>query len=283
MLNFFEKDDIFKKTIKLRPVEEILNIQIFRPLAHLILLKIKDTKLTPETIVLIHTAMVIISSFTIYISESFYLDFLSFILLQLKTILDNLDGQLARYKNLTSLKGRYLDTLMDFIGNFCLFLAIGLKYNVLFFSLLSFFCLTIVLSYDFNLEKLYKRAIDQSENNQLQNKELESQEKNNIVFLLEKLYEILLGYQDKFIIFIENVIFEKLSYKSKKENLKVVFWNKNYLHFTANMGLSTQLFILGVLILFNLEKLYLFVPFIHLTIIVFLLVLRILVLLFRFR
>jgi len=274
MLKLFEKDEIFKNSIKPRPVEEILNIQIFRPLAHLILLKIKDTKINPETIVLIHTVLVIISSFIIYLSESFYLDFICFLLLQLKTVLDNLDGQLARYKNLTSLKGRYLDTLMDFIGNFFLFLAIGLKYNNLIFSMLSFFCLTIVLSYDFNFEKLYRKAIGQLENNQLQNRELESQEKG-ILFLLEKLYEFLLGYQDKAIIFIENLIFERLNSKNNKENLETVFWNKNYLHFTVNMGLSTQLFILGILVLFDLEKLYLFVPFICFAIILLLLIFRI--------
>lgn len=267
MLWLFKNDPIFNKSVKIRPVEEIINIQLFRPLAHIILLLIKNKPIKPETIVLIHTILVIISSVLIFICNDTICNWVIFSLLQLKTILDNLDGQLARFKNLHSILGRYLDTLMDYLGNLCLFISIGLKYNLLITSLTSFYILTIVLSYDFNLEKLYKKHI--------KNENHKSEEKlSKIESLLKNLYEIILGHQDKLI--------TKLEYSlSQKLNNNELFWKKEYLHITANMGLSTQLFILGILILLGKPHLYLFFPILCIILIAILLIFRIFIVLKR--
>lgn len=52
--------------------------------------------------------------------------------------------------------GRYLDTGMDFLGNLALFLALGLRTGFLEKALLAFLVFTLVQSYDFNLERLYR-------------------------------------------------------------------------------------------------------------------------------
>ncbi|MFN4220511.1 MAG: CDP-alcohol phosphatidyltransferase family protein [bacterium] len=294
MLKFFENDPVFKKSVKLRPVEEISNIQIFRPLAHIILLKIKDKNISPELIVIIHTFMVILSSILIYYKNSLFLGLLATLFLQLKTILDNLDGQLARYKNKTTNLGRYLDTLMDYLGNFTIFIALGLKYNQLTFSLVSFFIFTFVLSYDFNIEKIYKgknckekfphkSTFENYNNLEYNNLEYNNLEYNNLEIILEKIYNFLLGYQDKLIIIIENKIYNFLlefRYSKKfsqnaADQFENLFWKKEYLNITVNMGLSTQLLILGILIIFNLEFYFLYLPFVCLTIIMFLFIFRI--------
>ncbi|MFN3995436.1 MAG: CDP-alcohol phosphatidyltransferase family protein [bacterium] len=284
MLKFFKNDPVFKKSVKLRPVEEISNIQIFRPLAHIILLKIKDKNVSPELIVIIHTFMVILSSILIYYKNSLFLGLLAALLLQLKTILDNLDGQLARYKNKTTNLGRYLDTLMDYLGNFTIFIALGLKYNQLTFSLVSFFIFTFVLSYDFNIEKIYK---EKNCKEKLPHKSTfenyNNLEYNNLEIILEKIYNFLLGYQDKLIIFLENKIYNfllKFRYSKKfsqnvSDQFENLFWKKEYLNITVNMGLSTQLLILGILIIFNLEFYFLYLPFVCFTIIMFLFIFRI--------
>ncbi|MEN3015640.1 MAG: CDP-alcohol phosphatidyltransferase family protein [bacterium] len=269
MLWIFKNDPIFKNSVKPRPVEEILNIQIFRPLAHILLIAIKDTKIKPETIVITHTFLVLSASVLIFYSQSLILDLIAFLKLQLKTILDNLDGQLARYKNQQSTLGRYLDTLMDYLGNLFLFTVIGIKHNLLPLSLISFYTLTIVLSYDYNLERLYKEKNKKSDTLQFNNNE-----HNNLCKLLSKLYEFLLGYQDKSIYWLEENIFKKIDKTNKYTH---VFWNKNYLNLTVNMGLTTQLFILGILILLNKESLYLYFPFICLLLIKLMLVYRIIV------
>lgn len=86
---------------------------------------------------------------------------------------------------------------------------------------------------------------------------------------LKGMYDFFLKPQDKFIRYIENKAFQFFfslikRYKFNKfnayindleleNNLKRIFWSKNYLHITANMGLSTQLFTLSLMSLFNLE------------------------------
>ena len=47
------------------------------------------------------------------------------VLLQLKTVLDNADGQLARASGRVTLTGRYLDTEADLVVNAALFAALG--------------------------------------------------------------------------------------------------------------------------------------------------------------
>lgn len=269
VLKIFQEDPIFKKSVKIRPVEEIINIQIFRPLAHLILLKIANKNIKPEQIVLIHTLLIILCSFLILYSNDLVLNFVIFVLLQLKTVLDNLDGQIARYKEIESTFGRYFDTMMDYLGNLSLFLSIGIKHSVLPFSLLSFFALTWVLSYDFNLERIFKDKQNLETKRTKENDKIDKKTK-----FLKNIYDFFLGFQDKSIEKIENVIFELISRKKDIQTAKNLFWNKRYLNVTANMGLSTQIFILGLLVLFGLEKIYLLIPFICLFTILILFVYR---------
>ena len=79
-------------------------------------------------------------------------------LLQLKTLLDNLDGQLARASGQVTLVGRYLDTLADLLVNAALFAALGYVTGQPFLAAASFVALTLVLAVDFNVTELYREA-----------------------------------------------------------------------------------------------------------------------------
>lgn len=261
MYFLFKKNKLFQESIKLRPVEEFININLYRPLAFLVLLILLKLKINtkPEIIVIFHTFLIILASFLILFENNF-INFVVFFLINLKIVLDNLDGQYSRIKKMESELGRYLDTIMDFFGNFTLFLSIGIKYNNLILAILAFFLFTVILSYDFNLEYLYRN---------IRNEQFRPNIKDNPNFMLNFLkgmYDFFLKPQDDFIKYIENKAFQFFfslikKYKLKsyindlelENKLKEIFWHKNYLHITANMGLSTQLFILSLMILFNLE------------------------------
>ncbi len=261
MYFLFKKNKLFQESIKLRPVEEFININLYRPLAFLVLLILLKLKINtkPEIIVIFHTFLIILASFLILFENNF-INFVVFFLINLKIVLDNLDGQYSRIKKMESELGRYLDTIMDFLGNFTLFLSIGIKYNNLIFAILAFFLFTVILSYDFNLEYLYRN---------IRNEQFRPNIKDNPNFMLNFLkgiYDFFLKPQDDFIRYIENKAFQFFfslikKYKLKsyindlelENKLKEIFWRKNYLHITANMGLCTQLFILSLMILFNLE------------------------------
>lgn len=289
MYFLFKKNKLFNESIKLRPVEEFININLYRPLAFiflLILLKL-NKNIKPEAIVIFHTFLVIISAVFIFF-DNFLLNISAFFLINLKIILDNLDGQYSRIKKLESELGRYLDTLMDFFGNFILFFIIGIKYNTLLFSIFCFFLFTFILSYDFNLEYLYRVS---------KNEQFRPNIKDNPSFLinfLKKLYNILLEYQDNFIRAFENKIFNFGFYlfslrkydknfndiKIIKEKMQEIFWNKFYLHITANMGLSTQLFVLSLLIIFKMEFYFFYFVIFQFLLLILLLIIRIFIMIF---
>lgn len=118
---------------KERPVQEFLNALLFRPLAHLVVLLLLRTPVRPHHLVLFHTGLVLGAAWLL-LRE----DLGAALLLQLKTVLDNADGQLARLRGEVTEFGRYLDTGMDFLGNLALFLALGLRTGFLEKALLAF-------------------------------------------------------------------------------------------------------------------------------------------------
>ncbi len=74
--------------------------------------------------------------------------------MQLKTLLDNADGQLARLTGRTSAFGRYLDSEVDLLVNAALFAALGWATGQPAVALVGFVALTSVLSLNFNAERL---------------------------------------------------------------------------------------------------------------------------------
>ena len=161
MYFLFKNNVLFSESVKLRPVEEFININFYRPLAFIVLLPLWKFQIIikPELIVIFHTLLIFLAAFIyLFFSNDFFFLFVVFLLINLKVVLDNLDGQYSRVFKLESELGRYLDTVMDFIGDLALFIVIGIKHNNLVIALVSFLVFTFILSYDFNLEYLYRKS-----------------------------------------------------------------------------------------------------------------------------
>jgi archaetidylinositol phosphate synthase len=80
------------------------------------------------------------------------------LLVQLKTLLDNADGQLARLTGRTSAFGRYLDSEVDLLVSAALFAAFSWMTRQPALALAGFLALTGVLSLNFNVERLSRGA-----------------------------------------------------------------------------------------------------------------------------
>jgi phosphatidylglycerophosphate synthase len=80
------------------------------------------------------------------------------VLLQVKTLLDNMDGDLARATGRVTLAGRYLDTVADLVVNAAVFAALGHVTGQPILAAASFVALTLVLAVDFNVTELYRQA-----------------------------------------------------------------------------------------------------------------------------
>ncbi|WP_135256854.1 CDP-alcohol phosphatidyltransferase family protein [Thermus caldilimi] len=226
---------------KERPVQEFLNVLVFRPLAHLVVLLLYRTPVRPHHLVLFHTLLVLLTARLIHLAQ----DVPAAVLLQLKTVLDNADGQLARLRGEVTELGRYLDTELDLLGNLFLFLALGARTGAWELAFAAFWVFTLVQSYDFNLERLYREA---------RGLPLPIEKRDPptpLLVFLRGVYRFLFLPQDWGIRALEGFVLRRFRLVPAR------FWDEWALAGVVNLGLTTQLFFLGVFLLWQRPEAYL--------------------------
>ncbi|MDP6625260.1 MAG: CDP-alcohol phosphatidyltransferase family protein, partial [Nitrospinota bacterium] len=115
---------------KFNPAKDFYDVSaIWGKRPALIIVKwIYSSPITPPQVTILAFFLGIWAAYLLSMQEYFYL-FTSAILIQVKNILDTVDGHLARARNTPSRIGRFLDSITDFIINLALFIAIGLHLN----------------------------------------------------------------------------------------------------------------------------------------------------------
>lgn len=104
----------------------MLNERIYRPLAQRLVDPLARLNVDPAHVVLFHTALGLGAAGLIRRGGPWWRSRLApALLLQVKTVLDNLDGQLARATGQTTETGRYLDTEMDLLVDLALNVAVA--------------------------------------------------------------------------------------------------------------------------------------------------------------
>jgi phosphatidylglycerophosphate synthase len=107
---------------KLSKSDQFLDLSDYgRPIAKKVALALKNTQVTPIHITLVFGICGLIAVYFI-LTNQFKL---AAIFLILKSIIDAIDGELARVKKTPSYSGRYLDSVFDIILNAFIFSAIG--------------------------------------------------------------------------------------------------------------------------------------------------------------
>lgn len=137
-----------------RAGRELLLEGAFRPVANLFVPALRRLAVPPPAVVLANAAAGFASALLLARGELVA----AALVLQLKTLLDNLDGQLARATGRVTLTGRYLDTLADLAVNAALFVALARVTEQPLLALAAFLALTFVLAFDFNVTELYREA-----------------------------------------------------------------------------------------------------------------------------
>lgn len=129
------------------PVREVL-MRFVQPAADRLVRALANTRVAPHELVLVHTLMGLVAAWLL--AGAAWPGWLAAaLLLQLKSLLDNVDGGLARATGQVTEMGRYLDTLMDLLVNLALFLALA-QHGPTWLALAAFAVLTLVLSTEFN-------------------------------------------------------------------------------------------------------------------------------------
>jgi phosphatidylglycerophosphate synthase len=126
----------------------------FRPLAHPLGLVLARLRVPPPLVVVAAGAAGIAAA--VELGRGSLLA--AALLVQLKTVLDNADGQLARLTGRVSAFGRYLDSEVDLLVNAGLFAALAWRTAQPALALAAFLALTSVLSLNFNVERLSRAA-----------------------------------------------------------------------------------------------------------------------------
>jgi len=149
----------------------VLCEHLFRPLAHVVVLALAPLRVPPPAVVLLAAATGIAGA--VELARGHLV--VAALLVQLKTVLDNADGQLARLTGRVTAFGRYLDSECDLLVNAALFAALGSVW-----AIPGFVLLTLILSVNFNVERLSRGGVAAWDSS-----------------LLGRVYRVVYGWQDR--------------------------------------------------------------------------------------
>lgn len=207
-------------------MQEWLCEHTFRPAAHLVVLALAPLRVPPPAVVLASGAAGIAGA--VELARGHLVA--AALLVQLKTVLDNADGQLARLTGRITLLGRYLDSEVDLLVDAALFAAIGWYADTPWLALAGFVALTAVLSLNFNLERLYRGARLSA-----------PPETHGITAVLQRAYALAYGWQDALV---ERFVERRL--RDASDEARFAYHDRMTVAVLANLGMSTQLAAFGI-------------------------------------
>ena len=222
---------LLRRSRKERPSTELLCEYVFRPVAHLVVLALLPLRVPPPAVVLAATAVGLGAALEIARGQLVA----GALLLQLKTVLDNADGQLARASGRVSALGRYLDSESDLLVNAAVFAALAYQTGEAGLAAAAFVVLTLVLSVDFNLERLYRAERGDSRE--------AMPPATGFAAFLARVYGLVYRPQDRLV---ERSVEWRLSRLEAGPEARLAYHDRATLRVLVNFGLSTQLAVLGL-------------------------------------
>jgi phosphatidylglycerophosphate synthase len=232
------------------PARELVVAGFFGPVANALAAVLLPLRVPPAAVLLANAVAGFVAAVALGL-EAFVA---AALLLQLKTILDNADGRLARASGRASLLGRYLDTEADLAVNVALFTALGSVTGQPWLALAAFVASTLVLSVDFNLVELYREARGQAQ-------PPPASSGSPVERALTGVYRVLFAPQDRFVRAasarrLERVLDAEPDPASRR-NATLAYHDRMTLAVLANLGLSTQLVALGACLVLGVPVVYL--------------------------
>jgi archaetidylinositol phosphate synthase len=214
---------------KTRVGQELICEHIYRPLAHVVVLVLLPFRVPPPFVAATAGATGIAAA--VQLAQGRLL--LAAVLIQAKTVLDNADGQLARLSGSVTAFGRYLDSELDLFVNAALFAGVAVATGRPALAAAGFFALTIVLSVNYNGERLYRaeRGEDAS---------AMPETNGGAPGFLRRLYLLVYAPQDRLV---ERFVAHRLRRAGPRERL--AYHDRATVSVLANLGMSTQLLVFG--------------------------------------
>jgi archaetidylinositol phosphate synthase len=224
--------DSLRRSRKPRCGTELLCEYVYRPLAQLVVIPLARLRVPPPVVAATAGGAGLAAAVELGRGQLLA----AAALVQVKTVLDNADGQLARLTGRTTAFGRYLDSELDLLVNAALFAALGWTTGRPLVALAGFAALTAVLSLNFNVERLYR-----AEHSGVG--EAMPDGGGRATAVLRRVYAIVYAPQDRIV---EDVVAWRLRGRTRAERLA---WNDPAtVSLLANLGMSTQLAVFAALV-----------------------------------
>lgn len=266
------KDDFsYEKTLKTKPEDTFLNLQSFLFVTSKQITKLLyNTPATPHFIILLSMISGLTASYLI-IQESKILVITGAVLLFYKNVLDKVDGSLARAKGMDSRRGRFYDSISDFIVTLASFSAISYRlyaqysspavivivFAAMIFSMLqcSYFIYYQVSFIRYSGKKTVNRILET-----VTDEDIKSQDKWTI--FLQRIFMLIYGWQDIFFAAVDNAIYKRLEISAAKTKLSRLndawYRNKPFLTLASSLSIGTHIFLICIAAVFNAFSYYLF-------------------------
>lgn len=234
---------------KLANKDKFLDLSDYgRPIAKRFANQLKNTRFTPIHVTFLFGVTGLIAIYCIIEKHYFFAGF--FIIL--KSIIDAVDGELARIKKTPSYVGRYLDSVFDIILNLFFFLTICyVSKTSLVTTLIAFFCIQLqgtLYNYYYVILRHHSEGGDTTskifENQSPKALPGETQKSVDILF---KIYTIAYG------------IFDKIIHGLDPAAYKVKTFPNWFMTLVSLYGLGFQLLLIALLL--SLNKVEIIVPF----------------------
>ena len=219
-----------ERSRKPRAAHEVICQLLFRPLAHLVVVVLLPFRVPPPLVAAASGAAGIAGAAELL--QGRFL--LAAVLIQLKTVLDNADGQLARLSGRITAFGRYLDSELDLFVNAALFAAVGWSTGRPVLAVAGFVALTTVLNVNYNAERLYRAERGEGAG-------ATPETTGRADGLLRGLYVLIYAPQDRLV---ERFFAWRL--RDAGPQARLAYHDRATVSTLANLGMSTQLLIFGI-------------------------------------
>jgi archaetidylinositol phosphate synthase len=230
---------------------ELLADLLFRPLAQPVVAVSRLLRIPPTALVLANAATGLVGAVAIASGQLAG----GALLLQLKTVLDNADGQLARVSGRVTAAGRYLDTESDLVVNAAVIGAIGYSAGAPLLAAVAFLALTLVLAVDFNYDVLFGEARGRSHGSL-------AESGHAVERVLERVYAVVFAPQDRVLRRLDaRRLRVALGGEAGEARARATraYYDAATSFVLSNLGLSTQLAVLGLCLAAGVPVAYLWI------------------------
>lgn len=266
----------YEKSQKTDPENKFLNLQSFLFVTSGALTRFfYYTKVSPHQVILLSMIFGISASYLLVQDEK-YLVIIGALLLFYKNVLDKVDGSLARAKGLDSRRGRFYDSISDFIVTAAVFSAIIYKlilrhnnYLIIAIGLAAMLCSMLQCSYFIFYQVSFIISTGKKTVNRLIEKvtddDIKTQDKWTI--FLQRVFMLIYGWQDKLFAMVDKMLFRRLISSSTSgggETVKLqaeTLWYQNepFLTLASSLSIGSHIFLICIAALFDVFEYYFFV------------------------